>query len=301
MKVGFVGLGKMGSQIVRKLLDAQHQVVVYDVNPDAVAACTKLGATPASGREELVRLLGKRPTVWLMIPADFVQAEVDTFSLVLPKDSILVDGGNSHFTDTIARHQQCHGNGISYVDVGTSGGVMGLTQGFSMMVGGEAAAVKRIKPLLHILAQPHGTYSHVGPSGYGHYVKMIHNGIEYALMQAYAEGYDLLRYGPLANIDLAAVAKTWQQGSIVASTLNALTADILHRNPELHGIAGRVDSNGEGAWTEQAASQAGIAMPGLRAALAVRNASKQPGGDYFATKLLAAMRHEFGGHPLHTS
>lgn len=297
MKIGFVGLGKMGSQIVAKLLAAQHQVVVLDINEQAVQGAVSQGAVAAQDRQDMVTQLGEQPVVWLMIPADYVQAEVEEFNQLLPAGSVLIDGGNSFYERTLEHARACSQQQVNFVDVGTSGGIMGLEQGFSMMVGGSAEAVTLINPLLDVLAAPHGGYVHVGATGAGHYVKMIHNGIEYGMMQAYAEGYNLLHSGPLHGIDLAAVAKVWQQGSIINSTLNGLIQDILVNNPQLEGVDGYVAATGEGQWTYDTASKANAPMPALKAALDVRQAS-QIGDVYYGTKLLAAMRGAFGGHAI---
>ncbi|PID32257.1 6-phosphogluconate dehydrogenase [Candidatus Saccharibacteria bacterium] len=297
MKIGFIGVGTMGGQMVRKLCAGKHTVIAHDPDQTALAPALAAGAVPAADYTDLVQQLGKRPIVWLMIPQQHVAAAIEELLQILPAGSTLVDGGNSHFRETMQRAATCSDRKIAYVDVGTSGGILGQKQGFSMMVGGDEAAVKRIKPALHVLSKPKGGYQHVGPSGYGHYVKMVHNGIEYAVMQAYAEGYDLLKYGPLPDIPLPKVADVWQKGSIIASTLNGLLHNILERE-DIERIHGRVDSNGEGNWALQTATQQHIGMPGLAAALGVRAASQEAAGDYFATKLLAAMRHEFGGHPI---
>ena len=297
MRIGFAGLGKMGSQIVTKLLSEGHEVVVTDINPDAIEAAVAHGAIGASTREELIHKLGDRPVVWLMIPDKFVEDEVNAYSALLPPNSIVIDGGNSFFKDTMRRAELLSSKDIVYIDVGTSGGVLGLDNGFSLMIGGQRGAFEHIEPLLDVLSKPYGGYRYMGPSGYGHYVKMVHNGVEYGLMQAYAEGYDLLQYGPLKNIDLAAVADVWQQGSIVSSTLNDLIAKILGENPGLTGIEGYVADSGEGRWTKETAEEANISMPALEGALQVRKAS-QEGHIYFATKLLAAMRNKFGGHSI---
>ena len=295
MRIGFVGLGKMGSQIVQKLLSEEHEIVVTDVSEDAIKASVSMGAIGAKSPEELISLLPGRPVVWLMIPDTFVGETVATYRELLPPGSILIDGGNSFFRDTIERGKTLADKQIDYLDVGTSGGIMGLANGFSLMVGGKSDAVSYIEPILDVLARPHGGYTHLGPSGSGHYVKMVHNGVEYGMMQAYAEGYDLLRYGPVENLDLAAIAKVWQQGSIVSSTLNQLTSEILEQNPELDGIDGYVADSGEGRWTKETAQTSKIPTPALDAALHVRQDS-QNGNVYFATKLLAAMRNKFGGH-----
>jgi 6-phosphogluconate dehydrogenase len=295
MRIGFVGLGKMGSQIVSKLLAVGHEVVVYDNNIDAIDACIQKGALGANNRENLVEQLGSSPVVWLMIPADFVQSEVEAYCEILPKGSILIDGGNSNYQKSIERAQSASEYGVNFVDVGTSGGVLGLENGFSLMVGGERTCFEYIEPILQVLAQPKGGYSYMGPSGYGHYVKMIHNGIEYAIMQAYAEGYDLLKYGPLPSINLPAVSDVWQKGSIIDSTLNGLISNILINNPELEGIDGYVAASGEGQWTYEVAQKSNVAMPALKSALGVREDS-QNGQVNYSTRLLAAMRNAFGGH-----
>jgi len=297
MKMGFVGLGKMGNQIVTKLLADQHEVVVYDVNDAAVVALEKEGAQAATSRENLVAKLGDQPVLWLMIPSQFVGAEVDAYLSILPQGSILIDGGNTNYHDTIERGARANDKGIEYIDVGTSGGIHGLANGFSLMVGGNEASVQTLSPVLDTLVKPSGRWIHAGATGSGHYVKMIHNGIEYALMQAYAEGYDLLKNGEIKGLDLAAIANVWQGGSIIKSDLNGLAAELLGENPELDGIDGFVAASGEGRWTYETAEAAHIDMPALREALAVRDASAA--GTYsFATKLLAGLRNKFGGHAI---
>lgn len=297
MKIGFVGLGKMGNQIVTKLLDKNHEVVVYDVNPEAIAAMEQRGATSATSREDLVAKLGERPVLWLMIPSQFVGAEVDAYLELLPQGSLLIDGGNTNFHETIERGGKAGEHCVHYIDVGTSGGIHGLDNGFSLMVGGDETSVRMLAPIFDVLIQPNGRWIRAGQTGSGHYVKMIHNGIEYALMQAYAEGYDLLKNGEIKNLDLAAIANVWQGGSIIASNLNALAAEILRENPELDGIDGFVAASGEGLWTYEAAEASHIEMPALREALAVRDASQQ-GKRSYATKMLASLRNKFGGHAI---
>ncbi|MBC7764122.1 decarboxylating 6-phosphogluconate dehydrogenase [Microbacteriaceae bacterium] len=299
MKIGFVGLGKMGSQIVEKLIEAGHDVSVYDSNPELVMQTEKFGAHGTQSREALVSNVGEQAIIWLMIPAGVVENEVQEYINLLQPGSTLIDGGNSNYHDTLRRAERCKDAGIVYMDVGTSGGVLGLESGFSLMVGGDKMTYDRLLPAFEALTHPSGGCSYMGPSGYGHYVKMIHNGIEYSIMQSYAEGYDLLKYGPLPEIDLATVAKIWQKGSIIQSTLNGLIEKILGDNPQLDGIDGYVDASGEGAWTLEAARDAGIKMPALEQAVAVRTASQQ-GSIFFATKLLAAMRHSFGGHSINS-
>jgi 6-phosphogluconate dehydrogenase len=297
MKVGFVGLGKMGKQIVEKFVGDVHEVFVFDVNQDAVEECAKIGAVPTKSREDLVNQLGESPIIWLMIPSEFVQEEVGAYSRLLPSGAILIDGGNSKYDETIERANLCAERGIRFIDVGTSGGVMGLSRGFSLMVGGDIETFDHLEPFFRTLSQPNADYAYMGPHGSGHYVKMIHNGIEYAIMQAYAEGYDLLKYGPMKDLDLAEIARVWQGGSIIQSNLNALVHEILAENPNLDGIDGYVADSGEGRWAYQTAESANVPMPALREALQVRTNS-QNGYSTFATRLLSAMRNKFGGHAL---
>ena len=297
MKLGFVGLGKMGGQIVEKLLAAGHEIHVYDINEQALASVVAHGAVATHSREELVQSLGESPIVWLMIPADYIHQEVEAFANILPAGSTLIDGGNTNYQQTIEHGQLLASKGSSFVDIGTSGGIMGLANGFCLMVGGEHERYNQITPLLDVLATPHGAHSYMGPSGYGHYVKMVHNGIEYGVMQALAEGYHLLQAGPLQNIPLAATSEVWQHGSIIESTLNKLVAEIYAENPNLDGVDGYVADSGEGRWTLEAAEQSGVAMPALQDALNVRVAS-QNGETTYATQLLAALRNKFGGHSI---
>lgn len=297
MRVGFVGLGKMGRQIVQKLLQDGHEVVVFDTNQEAVQECKNQGAHSSEDRADLVKKLGKNPIVWLMIPADYVHSETVAYSELLPAGGILIDGGNSHFQGSIDRAKLCAEKQISFVDVGTSGGILGLTEGFSMMIGGEKNTFETLEPLFVTLAAPNSRYAYMGQSGSGHFVKMVHNGIEYAIMQSYAEGYDLLKYGGMLNLDLVKIAEVWQGGSIIQSSLNDLIQKILTENPELDGISGYVADSGEGKWTYEVAELSNVPMPALRVALEVRKAS-QNGYSTFATKLLAAMRNKFGGHAI---
>lgn len=298
MKLGFIGLGKMGSQMVQQLTQAGHEVVATDHNPEAIDQAATNGAVPAANRDELVKKIGENPVVWLMIPAKFVDDEIDALLKLLPRDSIIVDGGNSDFRDTKARNERCKQAGVKLVDVGTSGGVLGIKQGFSMMAGSDdEAAFRSIEPIVKVMAAENG-YQYFGPSGAGHYVKMIHNGIEYGIMEAYAEGYLLLKEGKdYPGLDLGGIAKVWQHGSIIASELNGLTQQILEKNPELEGASGYVAESGEGRWTLEVGKAQGIKMPAIQAALDDRLASER-GEVNFGTKLLAEMRNAFGGHPL---
>jgi 6-phosphogluconate dehydrogenase len=297
MKIGFVGLGKMGSQIVKKLLVAGNEIVVFDVNSDAITQLVEQGAIAATSREDMVAQLGENPIVWLMIPADYTQQEIEAFAAILPAGSTLIDGGNTNYNQTISHAQLLNEKGSDFVDIGTSGGIMGLTNGFCLMVGGPRPRYEQISSLLDVLVVPNGAHAYMGPSGYGHYVKMVHNGIEYGVMQALAEGYHLLKSGPLHDIPIQDAAEVWQHGSIVESTLNRLMSEILHENANLDGIDGYVADSGEGRWTLEAANASSVKMPVLEDAIAVRVAS-QNGEVSYATQLLAALRNKFGGHAI---
>jgi len=295
MRIGFIGLGKMGSQMVTRLLQGGHEVVVTDLDTTAVAAATQAGAIAATDRTELVQQLGEQAIIWLMIPAQYVDSELQTLLEIVPAGTIIIDGGNSDFRLTRGRAELCKQAGATLVDVGTSGGVLGLTEGFSMMVGGNPEAYKTIEPFIKSLARPEG-YNYFGPSGAGHYVKMIHNAIEYGLMEAYAEGYRMLKdHSGYPGLNLAAVANVWQHGSIISSELNGLTVEIFSKNPELSGIEGYVAESGEARWTLEVAATQNIPLPAIQTALNVRIASEK-GEVNFGTKLLAAMRNAFGGH-----
>jgi 6-phosphogluconate dehydrogenase len=296
MRVGFVGLGKMGSQMVARLLSSNHEVVAHDVDPTVVGRVKRLGAIPAVERKHMVDLLGPRPVVWLMIPAKFVDNEISELLKLLPKGSIIVDGGNSDYRKTLQRYSRCQEKGIELVDVGTSGGILGLNNGFSMMVGGTHAAVHHVEPIIKALAQTQG-YKHFGPTGTGHYIKMVHNAIEYGVMESYAEGYRLLQEGPIKGIDLAGVSAVWQRGSIIASSLNGMAGDILRRNPQLDNTDGVVFETGEAGWALEVARGADVDTPAIDAAVKVRKDSEK-GTTTFGTKLLSALRNAFGGHPL---
>jgi 6-phosphogluconate dehydrogenase len=297
MKIGFVGLGKMGSQIVKKLLAAGNEIVVLDVNADAIAQLVEQGAIAATSREDMVAQLGENPIVWLMIPADYTQQEIEAFAAILPAGSTLIDGGNTNYNQTISHAQLLNEKGSDFVDIGTSGGIMGLTNGFCLMVGGPRNRYEQISSLLDTLVEPNGAHAYMGPGGYGHYVKMVHNGIEYGVMQALAEGYHLLKSGPLHDVPIQDAAEVWQHGSIVESTLNRLMSEILHENANLDGIDGYVADSGEGRWTLEAANASSVKMPVLEDAIAVRVAS-QNGEVSYATQLLAALRNKFGGHAI---
>jgi 6-phosphogluconate dehydrogenase len=296
MKVGVIGLGKMGAQVVTRLRRAGHEVVATDHHQENLTAAAAQGATSVATSAEVVQQLGTPAIVWLMIAAPAVDAELTQLITLLPKNSIIVDGGNSDYRLTRQRAERCEQAGIELVDIGTSGGVLGLEDGFSLMIGGSEQAFRTIEPAVQALAQPDG-YRYLGPSGAGHYVKMVHNAIEYGVMEAYAEGYHLLREGDYRELDLATIADVWQHGSIIASTLNHVASQVMHSNPRLQGVEGPVVESGEARWALEAAAAKNIPLPAIQAALDVRLAS-QKGAVSFATKLLAAMRNIFGGHAL---
>jgi 6-phosphogluconate dehydrogenase len=332
MQLGMIGLGRMGSNMVRRLQRGGQKCVVYDIHPQAAQALSGEGAEPAASLAEFVGKLTPPRAVWLMVPAAIVDNTIDQLSSRLEPGDVLIDGGNSYYHDDIKRAAAMKPRGIHYVDVGTSGGVWGLERGYCMMIGGEVAVVERLDPIFAALAPGVGTgprtpgrekaggtaeqgYLHCGPSGAGHFVKMVHNGIEYGLMAAYAEGLNILKHAgvgqrqqevdaettPLRtpelyqyDLNLADIAEVWRRGSVIASWLLDLTAQALLRSPELGEFSGRVSDSGEGRWTIDAAIDEGVPAPVLSAALFARFSSR--GADDFADKLLSAMRFAFGGH-----
>jgi 6-phosphogluconate dehydrogenase len=328
-----VGLGRMGANLVRRLERDGHSCVVYDVNADAVHALEGEGATGATSVEEFVAKLDAPRAAWVMVPAAFTGETVDKLAAAMSEGDIIIDGGNSHYQDDIRRAEALRGRGIHYVDVGTSGGVFGLERGYCLMIGGEVQVVEHLDPLFKTIApgldaaprtdgrrgEPTPAeqgYLHCGPNGAGHFVKMVHNGIEYGAMAAYAEGLAVLAKAnvgatetgagnaettPLANpefyrydVDTAEVAEVWRRGSVISSWLLDLTAHALHEDPTLGGFAGRVSDSGEGRWTIKAAIDEGVPAYVLTTALYERFSSRGEGD--FADKLLSAMRKEFGGH-----
>jgi 6-phosphogluconate dehydrogenase len=299
MKIAVAGLGRMGMQISRKLSENGYEVIAHNRHPEPIQEAVGYGATAAPTKEDVIKAFGSDQVVlWIMIPADVVDAELDIWLSLVPKGSILVDGGNSDFRLTQKRAELVASKGSTWLDVGTSGGVWGYKNGFSMMVGGDKAAVTIIEPALKTLATPEGAYFHFGPSGSGHYVKMVHNAIEYGMMESLAEGYRMLKEGAYKDqIDLAAAGNVWQHHSVVTSWLNELSQAALAENPNLDGIDGFVAESGEARWTLEAAKDLGIPLPSIQASFDVRLAS-QKGNVNFGTKLLAAMRNKFGGHEL---
>ncbi|AZC14633.1 phosphogluconate dehydrogenase (NAD(+)-dependent, decarboxylating) [Microbacterium sp. ABRD28] len=332
MQLAMVGLGRMGANIVRRLMRDGHDCVVYDVNQDAVSTLAAEGATGAATLADLAGKLETPRVVWLMIPAGLTGGVVDQLVQVLEPGDIIIDGGNSNYRDDVRRAAALKPKGIHYVDVGTSGGVFGLDRGYCLMVGGPDEAFTRIEPVLATIAPGRGEiertpgregdfapeelgYLHCGPSGAGHFVKMVHNGIEYGIMAALAEGLNILEHAdagihqaehsaevaPLEEpefyqftIDTPKVAELWRRGSVISSWLLDLTAAALQDNPTLDGLAGRVSDSGEGRWTVKAAVDTGVPAPVLAASLFERFASR--GEDHFANQVLSAMRLQFGGH-----
>jgi len=301
MKLAVVGLGRMGMQIARKLVENGHQVVAHNLERPAIDEAVTYGASAAYTKEDVVAAFADAPaTIWLMIPAEAVDAELEQWLQRLPKGSIIIDGGNSDFRKTQERAQKVAAAGLQLIDVGTSGGVWGYQNGFSMMVGGESAAYQAIEPVFQTLAQPSGAYHHFGASGSGHYVKMVHNAIEYGMMESLAEGYRMLHEGAYqGQLDLPAAGEVWQHSSVITSWLNGLTQQALAENPTLDGVEGSVAESGETRWTLEVAKELQIDLPAIQASFAVRLASEK-GASNFSTKLLAVMRNKFGGHPLNT-
>jgi 6-phosphogluconate dehydrogenase len=320
MQLGMVGLGRMGGNIVRRLMRHGHPCVVFDQNPAAVESLAKEGASGGRDLEGLVAKLEKPRAVWVMLPAgEITERTVTRLSELLERGDIIIDGGNSFYKDDIRRAQALRAKGIHYVDCGTSGGVWGLDRGYCMMIGGEKEVVEHLDPIFAALAPGVGDiprtpgregrdprvergYVHCGPSGAGRFVKMIHNGIEYGLMQAYAEGFDLMRAAASEELpadqrfqlDVPDIAEVWRRGSVVGSWLLDLTAIALSQDPELKQYSGFVDDSGEGRWTIMAAIEAAVPVDVLAAALFARFKSRDK--ENFSGKLLSAMRHQFGGH-----
>ncbi|MBK6921895.1 MAG: decarboxylating 6-phosphogluconate dehydrogenase [Deltaproteobacteria bacterium] len=319
MQLGMIGLGRMGANMVRRLMRAGHTCVVYDVNPAAVAALVAEGATGAASLADLASKLAAPRAAWIMVPEKFTEATVMGVADVLSPGDCVIDGGNSYFKDDLRRAAALTPRGIDYVDVGTSGGVWGLERGYCLMVGGSPAVVTRLTPIFETLAPGIGDiprtpgregepiaaergFLHCGRAGAGHFVKMVHNGIEYGLMQAYAEGFDIMRHaadeslpeGRRLELDLPGIAEVWRRGSVVSSWLLDLTAQALVEDPALSRYSGFVQDSGEGRWTIEAAIEQAVPADVLAASLFARFRSRQE--HTFAEKMLSAMREKFGGH-----
>jgi 6-phosphogluconate dehydrogenase len=298
MKIAIHGLGRMGMQIAERLTLDGHTVIAHNRSPEPIQTAADFGAIPAQSKADVLEAFGdERVVVWIMLPADVVPSELDDWLAVAPKSSLLIDGGNSDFRNTRTHAEKVTAAGSELVDVGTSGGVMGFEHGFSMMVGGSELGFKVLEPALKSLSGQEGGYHYFGAAGAGHYVKMVHNAIEYGMMESLAEGYRMLHEGAYDNLDLAAAGEVWEHGSIIKSALNRLSAEALQESPTLDSIDGVVAESGEARWTLEYAKERGIPLPAIQAAFDVRLAS-QAGDKSFATKLLAAMRNKFGGHQL---
>lgn len=296
MELGMVGLGRMGANMTTRLLRAEHRVVATDMKPEAVAEAVKDGAEGAASLDELVQKLSAPKAVWVMVPSGkATESVVEGLGKLLSGGDTIIDGGNSNYKDTVRRGEKLAALGIHYVDCGTSGGVWGLAEGYSMMVGGDEAAVERLRPIFEALAPAADKgWGRVGPSGSGHFTKMIHNGIEYGMMQAFAEGFEVLERKEEFGLDLAQVGRIWQHGSVVRSWLLDLTVNALAENPTLDGIAPWVSDSGEGRWTVQEAIDLDVPAPVITLSLIARLRSRSEKA--FADRLLAAMRNQFGGH-----
>ena len=315
MQIGMIGLGRMGGNMVRRLMKGGHTCVVYDQGADAVAAYAKEGATPAKSLQDMVAKLQKPRAVWVMVPAGGpTESTVQSLAELLEAGDTIIDGGNSFFKDDVRRSKEVGKKGIHYVDAGTSGGVWGVERGYCLMVGGPKEAVARIEPVLRTLAPGKGDieptpgrdgkstaelgYLHCGPSGAGHFVKMVHNGIEYGLMQAYAEGFEIM-HASSYDLDLGAISELWMQGSVVRSWLLELAGRAFRANgPDLEHLKGYVADSGEGRWTVQEAIDHDVPAPVITLSLLTRFRSRQD--DSYGAKVLAALRNEFGGHEVKT-
>ena len=298
MELGMIGLGRMGANMTERLLKGGHKVVGYARSPESVQKVVEKGADGASSLEELAQKLSTPRVIWLMIPAgDPVDSTIQGLLPHLAEGDVIVDGGNSFYKDTMRRASVLKEKGLQYVDAGTSGGIWGLTEGYSMMIGGEKEIVERLRPLFETLAPGQDTgWGHVGPSGAGHFVKMVHNGIEYGLMQAYAEGFAIMKKKEEFELDLHQIAEVWRYGSVVRSWLLDLTSEALGENPELEGIAPFVEDSGEGRWTVSEAIDLNVPAPVISLSLIQRIRSRDE--ESFPDRLLAAMRNKFGGHAI---
>lgn len=298
MKIAIAGLGRMGMQIAHKLAENGHDVIAHNRSSDKVDQAVTYGAHAAYTKEDVVKAFeGEQLVLWIMIPANVIDEELDTWLSLVPQGSIIIDGGNSDYRLTRERAKKVQAAGSILLDSGTSGGVWGYENGFSMMIGGGQEVFAQVEPVFAELAKPSGAYQHFGEAGSGHYVKMVHNAIEYGMMESLAEGYRMLKEGPYKGLDLGAAGEVWQHGSVIVSWLNELSRDAIKENPELEGIDGYVAESGEARWTLETAKELGIPLPAIQTSFDVRLASQQ-GEVNFATKMLSAMRNKFGGHQL---
>ncbi len=298
MELGMIGLGRMGGNMVQRLLEGGHHIVVYDPAKETVQASVKIGATAASSLADLVNKLAKPRAVWVMVPSgEPTETTINTLGNLLSPDDIIIDGGNSNYKDGMRRAAQVKQKGIHFLDVGTSGGIWGLKEGYCLMIGGDEGACRRMEQVFKTLAPSaeHG-YAYMGPSGAGHFVKMVHNGIEYGMMEAIAEGFELMKAKKEFNLDLAEIADNWRYGSVVRSWLLDLGAEALKEDPGLDAVQSYVDDTGEGRWTAEEGIELAIPLPVITLSLQARFRSRQE--QPFAGKLLAALRNQFGGHAI---
>jgi 6-phosphogluconate dehydrogenase len=301
MELGIIGLGKMGFNMAERLRLAGHKVVGFDFNKEATAKLTELGSVGVNTLEELVKNLAAPRAIWIMVPAgDPVDQTIARLEPLMQKGDTFIDGGNTNYKDTQRRHQAAKDKGFNFVDCGTSGGIWGLKEGYSLMVGGDKEPVERLTPIFQALAPAADAgWGHVGPSGAGHFVKMVHNGIEYAMMQGYAEGFSIMKAKTALNLDLTQISKIWQKGSVVRSWLLDLTSDALSKNPTLAGLEAYVPDSGEGRWTVFEAIDLNVSAPVITESLIRRLRSREDNN--FTDRMLSVMRNEFGGHAVKKS
>jgi 6-phosphogluconate dehydrogenase len=299
MQLAMIGLGRMGGNMVQRLLQGGHEVVVYDRSADAVKPHVAMGASAAKDLADLSARLEAPRVVWIMVPAGApVESTIDQLLPALAKGDIIIDGGNSNYKDSVRRAAKVKERGVEFIDSGTSGGIWGLTVGYCLMIGASPEAFRRCEPIFKTLAPPEG-YAHVGPPGAGHYVKMIHNGIEYGLLQAYAEGYEILHASKDFKLDLKQISAVWNRGSVVRSWLNELAERAFAKDTDLTALKGYVEDSGEGRWTVQEAIDLDVPAPVITLSLLARFRSRQ--ADSFGAKVIAALRNEFGGHAVRSS
>jgi 6-phosphogluconate dehydrogenase len=293
MQLGMIGLGRMGANMTERLLQGGHRLITYDRSPEAIQACVEKGAVGAHSLADFVKQLTVPRVIWLMVPSgDPVDLTIEQLLPSLLENDIIIDGGNSHYKDSIRRAQKLKQLGIHFVDAGTSGGIWGLQEGYCLMIGGEKATVDQLEPIFKTLAPVNG-FAHVGASGAGHFVKMVHNGIEYGMLQAYGEGFEMLKASQF-DFELAKISHLWNQGSVVRSWLLELAENAFQKDPQLSSIKGYVEDSGEGRWTVLEAVEREIPASILTLSLFARYASRQD--DSFSAKVIAALRNEFGGH-----
>jgi len=295
MNIGFVGLGKMGQNMVERLLKGGHKIVAFDLNREAVKAAKRKGAIPAKSLQELVNKLKTPRAIWIMVPSgEPTENTITALAILLTKGDIVIDGGNSFYKDSIRRAQELERMGIFFLDVGTSGGIWGLKIGYCLMIGGQESVFEEMEPVFKTLAPKDG-YAYVGNSGAGHFVKMVHNGIEYALLQAYAEGFEVMEAKKKFDLQLAQIAHLWNQGSVIRSWLLELAEDAFKKDAHLNSIQGYVEDSGEGRWTVAEAIEENVPAPIITMSLLQRFRSRQK--ESFSAKVIAALRNLFGGHP----